>query len=76
MSLAFWDIETDGLDSTVMWVAAIKPRGGDTIVTTCAKEAVEILNRFDAIVGHNIVSFDAPQLEKLSGMRLTAKLVR
>ena len=75
MSLAFWDIETDGLDSTVMWVAAIKPRGGDTIVTTCPKEAVEILNRFDAIVGHNIVGFDAPQLEKLSGMRLTAKLV-
>ena len=75
MSLVFWDIETDGLESTKMWVAVIKPRGGESIVTNCAQEAVEILNRFDAVVGHNIIGFDKPQLEKLSGLKITGKLI-
>jgi len=73
--IAFWDIETDGLDATRMWVAVIKPLGGEPIVVTDAREAVNLLNQYDAIVGHNIVGFDAPQLEKLTGMKLTAKLV-
>ena len=73
--IAFFDIETDGLDSTVLHVCVVKPRGGEPIVVTDAVEAVNLLNTFEAIVGHNIIGFDAPQLEKLSGKKLTARLV-
>lgn len=73
--ICFFDIETDGLDSTVMHVAVIKPRDGEPIVVTDAKEAVELLNTFTASIGHNVIGFDGPQLEKLSGMKLTTQLV-
>ncbi len=75
MSTAYFDIETDGLDSTVMHVAVIKPRHGEPIVTRCPSEAVKILNQFTQIVGHNIIGFDAPALEKLSGgKKLTGQM--
>ncbi len=71
--IAFWDIETDGLDSTQLWVAVIKPRGGEPFVTECPKEAANYLNKFDAVVGHNIIGFDVPALARPSGDRLKAK---
>lgn len=78
MSWAFWDIETDGLESTRMWVAVIKPRFAEdntTLVLNDPAAVVRALNRHDAVIGHNIVGFDAPQLERLAGEKITARLI-
>lgn len=39
-----------------------------------AKEAVELINKYQVVVFHNGVKFDVPVLEKLSGLKVQAKV--
>lgn len=38
-----------------------------------ATKMVEILNNYDYIIGHNIIRYDIPVLEKITGLKITAK---
>lgn len=66
-----WDIETDGLwwESSKIWVIAWKKYGEDEVSTVISPDEGDFLNIFsieDAIyVGHNIIDFDMPVIEKL-----------
>lgn len=72
------DIETDGLDAKVIWVLCwenIKTKETGTCTTYD-----EIKNFFDSTrgslyVGHNILKFDAPVLNKLAGTKLSVPCV-
>ena len=77
MTLLF-DIETDGLLLTVskFWVGVTycKETKKEEVYYD-AKELVEALNKADTIVGHNIIGYDIPALEKLTGLKVTSNVV-
>ena len=71
MELVF-DIETDGLDAQVIWcISARDEQGkfyhfyGDTI-----EEGIKFLQQADKIIGHNIIGFDIPVIQKLYDVNL------
>jgi DNA polymerase I len=75
-----FDIETnypdhmrtlEGLDT--FFVAAVS-QNGETRPVYNIHELVDILNSSSMIVGHNIINFDIPAIEKLSGQKITAKV--
>jgi len=68
MKIVF-DIETDGLDPTVVWVVVTSN------VDTCdvrtffdADKFKDYLSQVDEVIGHNIIGYDIPALEKLWGV--------
>jgi len=81
MRLIF-DIETDGLNPSVVWVlCAMDEHGVETTLQMPTKADVEaLLKDVTEVVGHNIISFDVPALEKVlgvsfDGIKLTDTLV-
>ena len=82
MTIAIFDIETNGLyeETTELHCISIKLDDGPTRVYTSRpikgsagslKEGIDILNNVDLVVGHNIINFDLPTLEKLGYPVLT-----
>jgi len=72
------DIETDGLDATVIWVlCAINIGTGEEVTLTDPIKIREWINVQLAngciFVGHNIISFDAPTLNRLLGTRIPVR---
>ena len=78
MKLIF-DIETDGLDHTKIWlVTAVELTTGEEFIFTDYEDQYPNLNEFktlfdkaDMICGHNIIGFDLPALEKHTGWKTT-----
>mgnify|MGYP003336301866 FL=1 len=75
MKLLF-DIETDGLLDTVTKVHCIVTRDVDTdeenvFVGDDCEKGFEFLQKAEMLVGHNIIAFDIPVLEKVFGRQLT-----
>ena len=71
MELVF-DIETDGLDAQVIWCISARDEQGkfyhfykDTI-----EEGIKFLQQADKIIGHNIIGFDIPVIQKLYDVNL------
>ena len=84
MAVAIFDIETNGLyeETTALHCISIKLDDGPTNVYTSRNiagsagtlsDGIAILNDADLVVGHNIINFDLPTLEKL-GFPVTTKL--
>jgi len=69
-----FDIETDDLKATKIWVCVVKELGSSTVHVFRDADA---FNRFSEAhkeafwVGHNAISFDAPTLNRLWGSRLS-----
>ena len=64
--ILFLDIETDGLDATKIFVCVCKDK--DTGNVTCHTEPRtfnKLIEGYNILVGHNILSFDAPILNRL-----------
>lgn len=64
----YCDIETDGLNPSVIWCAVCKYKDVSTVITT--KEAFHAYVRSipnAVFVGHNFIGFDVPVLKKLWG---------
>jgi len=68
-----WDIETDGLKPTKIWcLCAIK---GDELYTLehPTKEMVEeLFSDVTVHIGHNLIGYDIPAVERILGVRVTA----
>ena len=69
------DIETDGLNPTVIWcLCAINILTGQEVVLTDPKTMREWINvqltEKSSFIGHNIISFDVPVLNRLLGTRI------
>ena len=75
MRLVF-DIETDGLLPDVSKVHCIVLKDLDTneVITAKTKKALQLLNEADEIIGHNIIKYDIPVLQKLYGFVTSAKI--
>ena len=66
MKLVF-DIETDGLDATLIHciVAVDEENNTHTFNPTQIKEGVVFLQQATKLIGHNIIGFDIPVIKKL-----------
>ncbi len=69
MSSLVFDIEGNGLMyATKLWCISIQDMEEDRIYSyTDMKEGIEHLNRATTLIGHNILGYDLPKLEKLHG---------
>ena len=68
-----FDIETNGLKPDKIWCIAAKPLG-EAVVSfgpTRIKEGIDYLNKADSLIGHNIIGFDIPVINKLHGVDLS-----
>ena len=80
MKLIF-DIETDGLLDTVTKIHCVVARDVDTDeeyvwVGDKIKDSWNFLNKADTLIGHNIMAFDIPVLEKIFSKKLTQLTLR
>ena len=68
MKLIF-DIETDGLKPTIIWVICAIKDGKEITIEMPTKAAVEqLLEGVTEVIGHNIIAYDIPAVEKLLGV--------
>tara|TARA_R100001377_G_scaffold76587_1_gene53552 strand:- start:360 stop:2105 length:1746 start_codon:yes stop_codon:yes gene_type:complete len=74
MKLVF-DIETDGLDATLIHciVAVDEENNTYTFDPTQIEEGVAFLQQATKLIGHNIIGFDIPVIKKLTGIDLYNK---
>ena len=64
------DIETDGLDASVIHCVGAKPCGEGVREFLSRDEFKRFISQFDFVVAHNGVSFDFPMLRKLWGVSI------
>lgn len=74
MKVAVFDAETDGLVSTKIHCLCANVEGKE-LSTTNYERMKQFLTTYDILIGHNIQRFDIPQLEKVLGITIKAKLV-
>tara|TARA_R100001126_G_scaffold95305_1_gene66849 strand:- start:2468 stop:4198 length:1731 start_codon:yes stop_codon:yes gene_type:complete len=77
MDLVF-DIETDDLQATKVWcIVAQNPDSGEIFKFPPNKleEGYKFLTTADRLIGHNIIGFDIPMVEKFGGVDLSSKEV-
>ena len=70
-----FDIETDGLDSTKIHVISWMDDQGNVQHTHDYVAMRIFLEEAPILIGHNIVRFDIPAVEKVLGVKIGAKLV-
>ena len=76
MKQLVFDIETDDVKATKVWcICTLDIDTGEekTFTYENLDEGVEHLEGADKLIGHNIIGFDAPVLEKLTGAKLSDK---
>src|SRR6056300_1599947 len=75
MDLVF-DIETDDIHATKVWcIVAQNPDSGEIFKFPPNKleEGYQFLTTADRLIGHNIIGFDIPMVEKFGGVNLSDK---
>ena len=80
MKYLVFDIEADGLldNLTKIHCMVYAKLNGSSVSfgeTTDINEMIGILNDADYIIGHNIILYDVPALEKISGKKITSKKI-
>lgn len=76
-----YDIETDGLDATVIWCIVAQNMETGIVYKysdhddklPSIKDGVQILSNAKVLIGHNIIGFDNIQVDKLYGTNLNSK---
>ena len=77
MRLVF-DIETDDLQATKVWcIVAQNPDSGEIFKFPPSKleDGYKFLTTADTLIGHNIIGFDIPLVEKFGNVDLSDKIV-
>jgi len=77
MDLVF-DIETDGLDHTKIWCIVAKEVNEDKFhiyQPHNIEQGIRFLEKADTLIGHNIIGFDIPAMEKYYNFKSNAKIV-
>ena len=70
-----FDIETDGLNATKIHVLSWMGDDGNVHHTHDYVAMRIFFEEADILIGHNIIRFDIPQVEKVLGVKIKAKLV-
>ena len=73
--ITVFDIETDGLDPTLIHVLSWANDGGEVKSTYDYDEMRHVLLNSETLCGHNIIRYDIPAVEKLLGIKVTARLI-
>ena len=75
--MTVFDIETDGLLEEATKIHVLSWMGKDGVVhhTHDQFQMAVLLTQAETLVGHNIIRFDIPVVEKLLGIKVEAKLV-
>lgn len=73
---AVFDIETDGLDATKIWCMVIKELNGPIhkFGPDQLHQGINLLQEADVLIGHNIIGFDVPVIERLYNIKLKGKI--
>ena len=73
-----FDIEANGLKPDTIWCIVAKPLGEPVVSfgPSRIKEGIEYLEEADVLIGHNILGFDMPVIEKLYGVNLNNKVIK
>ena len=76
MKLIF-DIETDDLNATKVWCIVAKEVDGKSYRFTPdeIEDGIKLLEQADTSIGHNIIGFDLPVLEKLYNFKYSGKVI-
>jgi hypothetical protein len=72
--MAVFDIETDGLFPTKIHCLSFYDETGPKTLTDYASMK-DWLSKQSTLIGHNIVSYDIPSLERLLGVKIKARLI-
>ncbi len=75
MKVSIFDIEANGLNPDRIWCLAYKIGGDKVRSTTSYDEMREFFLSQEILVGHNIIRFDIPIVEKILGIKIKAKLI-
>ena len=78
MKKLVFDIEADGLNPTKIWCIVAKDLDEGTCRTFNPNQlldGVEYLQSADVLIGHNIIGYDIPAIEKIMDVKLNAKVV-
>jgi hypothetical protein len=71
-----FDCEGDGLNPTKLYcLAACSPQGKNVFVTNDYDKMRKFLLSAKVLIGHNIRRWDIPHIERILGIKITAKLV-
>tara|TARA_R100001530_G_scaffold19583_1_gene16483 strand:- start:317 stop:2098 length:1782 start_codon:yes stop_codon:yes gene_type:complete len=75
-SKVIFDIETDGLNATKIWCIVAKELNGPIHKFSPDKieEGIEFLKGVETLIGHNIIGFDIPVIERLYHVKLNNKI--
>jgi len=67
-----WDIETDGLKPKTIWcLCAIKGDQMYTLENPTAEMVKELFSDVTEHVGHNLINYDIPAVERILGVKVT-----
>ena len=71
-----FDIEADGLHPNNVWCIVAKELDGKihTFDNTQIHEGIKFLQEADTLIGHNIIGYDIPVLEKLYDVKFNCKV--
>ena len=71
-----FDIEADGLHPDNVWCIVAKELDGNlhTFDNTKIHQGIKFLQQADTLIGHNIIGYDIPVLEKLYDVKFNCKI--
>ena len=70
-----WDIETDGLKPKTIWcLCAIKGNQMYTLENPTAEMVEELFSDVTEHVGHNLINYDIPAVERILGVKVSGKV--
>ena len=72
--MPIFDVEADGLHPSKFYVLSYQ-EGDEVISLTSHEEMKDWLLSQTVLIGHNIILFDIPQLERVLEIKITAKLI-
>lgn len=74
MRINVFDVEANGLTPDLIWCLCAN-FNGKLRVTSEYKNMIKFLTEAEVLVGHNIIRWDIPNLERVLGIKIKAKLV-
>ena len=78
MKNLIFDIEADGLTPSKIWCIVAKDLDSNTVYEygpDKLEEGIELLRNAKTLVGHNIIGYDIPVIEKLHKVKLTDNVI-
>lgn len=72
--MIYLDLEADGLEPTQVWCVVTRENGANLVHTT-PETLLEALRGSVSVVGHNLIGYDLPVLERLWGLHIEPKRI-